>query len=160
MVRWLAPFLSFTCEEAWKSRGNIESIHLQDFLSAKESYFNSDINDKWNLAKQIRKVVTGALEKKRVEKVIGSSLEAHIDIYLEDKILNKLQGIDFTEIAITSSVTISKKEKEKKGFSLEDVKNVSVVVSKTSGHKCQRCWKYNDKLTNNEICNRCYEAIS
>ncbi len=46
------------------------------------------------------------------------------------------------------------------GFSLEDVKNVEIVVSKTSGKKCQRCWKYKDKLIRDEICNRCDDAIS
>ncbi len=160
MVRWLAPFLSFTCEEAWKSRGNIESIHLQDFLSAKESYFNSDINDKWNLAKQIRKVVTGALEKKRIEKVIGSSLEAHIDIYVEDIHLDKLNNIDFKEIAITSSANLHAFKEGLDGFGLEDVKNVSVKVTKTHGDKCNRCWKYDTKLINGDICKRCNETIS
>ena len=160
LVRWLAPSLSFTSEEAWKARGNNSSIHLEEFLSAKDSYCNNDLKNKWEIVKQVRRVITGALETKRAEKVIGSSLEAHIDIYLEDKILNKLQGIDFTEIAITSSVTISKKEKEKKGFSLEDVKGVYVDVTKTSGTKCQRCWKYDEKIVDSEICERCQEAIS
>ena len=41
----------------------------------------------------------------------------------------------------------------------EDVKNVIVVVSKTKGSKCQRCWKYNQTLVNAEICNRCHETI-
>ena len=89
LVRWFAPSLSFTTEEAWKSRNNPSSIHLEDFLITPESYKNAEVNDIWIILKQIRKVITGALEKKRADKIIGSSLEAHIDVYLEKSILEK-----------------------------------------------------------------------
>ena len=56
---------SFTCEEAWKARGNQSSIHLEDFLHTPSDYQNSNINENWKILKQIRKVITGALEKKR-----------------------------------------------------------------------------------------------
>ena len=117
------------------------------------------LKNKWNLIKQIRRVVTGALEKKRADKIIGSSLEAHIDIYLEDKVLQKIKEIDFEEIAITSSFNLYSITKDVKGFVLEDVKNVIVVVNKNKGSKCQRCWKYSKRLVNDEICNRCHETI-
>ena len=100
------------------------------------------------------------MKKKRAEKVIGSSLEAHIDIYLEENIAQKLKDIDFKEIAITSSATINNKLGKQKGFSIEYVKNVFVEVNKTGGSKCQRCWKYDDKVTDKEICDRCNDAIS
>ncbi len=159
LVRWLAPSLSFTAEEAWKARNNKSSIHLEDFLSAKVTYCNDDIKDRWEIAKQVRRVITGALEKKRTEKIIGSSLEAHIDVYLKQDIINKLKKIDFKEIAITSSASIIPIAENQKGFNLEDVKDVYVEVCKTSGNKCKRCWKYNEELINNEICSRCNEAI-
>ena len=106
LVRWLAPSLSFTCEEAWKARGNITSIHLEDFLITKVEFKNEDINAKWNIIKNIRKVITGAIEKKRADKIIGSSLEAHIKIYVNEDIKNKIEDISFDEIAITSSFEI------------------------------------------------------
>ena len=73
LVRWFAPSLSFTSEEAWKARGSSSSIHLEDFLTAKEIFCNHDLKDKWNIIKQVRRVVTGALEKKRADKIIGST---------------------------------------------------------------------------------------
>ena len=79
---------------------------MEDFLTAKEIFCNHDLKDKWNIIKQVRRVVTGALEKKRADKIIGSSLEAHIDIYLEDSVLQKIKEIDFEEIAITSSFNL------------------------------------------------------
>ena len=160
LVRWLAPSLSFTTEEAWKARDNLTSIHLEDFLNTPDDYKNSNINDTWTILKQIRKVITGALEKKRAEKIIGSSLEAHIDIYLEKSILEKVKNYQMDEISITSSFSFHELKNNTGGFSLEDVKNVEIVVSKTSGKKCQRCWKYKDKLIRDEICDRCEDAIS
>ena len=117
------------------------------------------MKNKWNVIKQVRRVVTGALEKKRADKIIGSSLEAHIDIYLEESVLQKIKEIDFEEITITSSFNLYSISKDVKGFALEAVKNVIVIVNKTKGSKCQRYWKYNQTLVNAEICNRCHETI-
>ena len=46
------------------------------------------------------------------------------------------------------------------GFAIAEIQNVKVKVSKVRGEKCQRCWKYEENLINNEICNRCNNAIS
>ena len=160
LVRWFAPSLSFTTEEAWKSRNNDASIHLEDFLITPESYKNSKDNYIWMTLKQIRKVITGALEKKRADKIIGSSLEAHIDIYLEKSILEKVNNYQLDEISITSSFELHEINSNSQGFSLEEVPHVKVEVSKTSGQKCQRCWKYKKQLIRDEICSRCDSAIS
>ena len=160
LVRWFAPSLSFTCEEAWKAIGNKESIHLEDFLSCNNVYENKTLSDKWNIIKNIRKVCTGAIEKVREDKIIRSSLEAHLDIYTDDQTLQTLKNIMFNEISITSSFNLHKINSNIQGFKLEDIKNVVVQVSKANGHKCQRCWKYETELLKNEICVRCDKAIN
>ena len=160
LVRWLAPSLCFTCEEAWKSRGNITSIHLEDFLSTDKDYKNEKLNVKWNLIRDIRKVVTGALEKKRAEKVIGSSLEANIKIYVSEDIKDKLIDIDIDEIAITSSFELLNYENKESYFSLDDITGIAVDVEKAKGDKCNRCWKYINKLSSIDICERCQESIN
>tara|TARA_Y100001970_G_C14255491_1_gene875051 strand:+ start:2537 stop:5317 length:2781 start_codon:yes stop_codon:yes gene_type:complete len=160
LVRWLAPSLSFTTEEAWKSKGNNTSIHLEDFLSTPDHYENKSIGLIWTKIKQIRKVITGALEIKRAEKLIGSSLEAHIDLYLEKSLIEKIKHYSIDEISIVSSFNIYELSDNIDGFSVEDVPNVKVVVTKTKGSKCQRCWKYREILINNEICDRCADALS
>ena len=78
IVRWLAPFLVFTCEEAWKSKGNGLSIHLEEFFKTGIKFKNDVIAKKWEKVKDVRKVITGALEVKRADKTIGSSLESHM----------------------------------------------------------------------------------
>ena len=159
LIRWLAPSLVFTCEEAWQARGNNSSIHLEDFLKAGNDYKNNNLSKKWQLIKNIRKVITGALEKKRAEKFIGSSLEAHADIYLDKKLINELKSIDFSEIAIISSFNIKDKKEFSNGFNLEDIEGVSVIISNAHGKKCERCWKFKENINSNGICTRCEEAI-
>ena len=159
LVRWLAPSLSFTCEEAWKARGNKTSIHLEDFLLTKNQFKNEEIKNKWSVVKNIRKVITGAIEKKRAEKIIGSSLEAHIKIYIRDDLKRIISDISFDEIAITSSFEIISTKTSTHHFSLEEIEDVEIEVIKVEGSKCNRCWKYKDQLINNDICDRCEDAI-
>ncbi len=159
LVRWFAPSISFTSEEAWKAMGNKESIHLQDFLQCKNEYEDNQLNEKWSLIKNIRKVATGAIEKVREEKIIRSSLEAHIDIFVSAESYKKLEKVMFDEITITSSFSLYVIDEKSKGFSIEDISDVIVKASKVSGEKCQRCWKYEAKLINDEVCNRCNTVI-
>ena len=159
LVRWLAPSLSFTCEEAWKAKGNTSSIHLEDFLKASQDFKNNDIANKWNIIKNIRKVITGAIEKKRAEKLIGSSLEANVIIYVKEDLKKKIEEINFDEIAITSSFQLVDYKNKKDYFALEEIDDVAVTVEKTDGQKCERCWKYTDILQDKQICQRCDEAI-
>ena len=140
--------------------GNKESIHLQDFLQCKNEYEDNQLNEKWNLIKNIRKVATGAIEKIREEKIIRSSLEAHLDIFISKESFDKVNEVMFDEIAITSSFKLHTIDENTQGFSIDDIENVKVQASKVSGLKCQRCWKYEQELVKNEICNRCNDAIS
>ena len=159
LVRWLAPSLSFTCEEAWQARGFKSSVHLEDFHKVDIKYKNSKLNSKWQKVKMVRKVITGALEKKRADKVIGSSLESHVKIFLTDDIKKEVSDINFDEIAITSSFEILDFKNSNNSFSLEEIKGVNVEITKVSGSKCERCWKYQTKLTSKNLCNRCEEAV-
>ena len=160
LVRWFAPSISFTSEEAWKAMGNKNSIHLEDFLSSKNTYENNDISEKWLLVKNIRKVATGAIEKIREEKIIRSSLEAHLDIYVNQEIFTKIKDVSFNEITITSSTKLKLTDEASSGFEIEDFPNIKVKASKVGGYKCQRCWKYEEQLINEEICKRCHDAIN
>ena len=159
LVRWLAPFLAFTCEEAWKARGHTSSIHLEDFVPIKNEYQSKDLQKKWIIINNIRKVITGALEKKRAEKIIGSSLEAHIKVFVSDEIKQIIAQIHLDEIAITSSYELLPNDGTVSGFSIDEIEGVCVEVEKVIGDKCNRCWKFTNVLNDDQICNRCKEAI-
>ncbi len=159
IVRWLAPFLVFTCEEAWKSKENASSIHLEEFYKTDIKYKNDVIAKKWEQIKVVRKVITGALEIKRADKTIGSSLESHVDIYLSKEIKSIIENIDMAEISITSSAALLVGNNPSSGFSIDDIKDIVVDVKKAKGLKCKRCWKYDNEINSSEICKRCSNVI-
>ncbi len=160
LVKWLAPTLVFTCEEAWAARNNKTSIHLEDFEKTEEKYKSNFLKDKWSNILEIRKVITGALELKRSKKLIGSSLEANLQIYLSKEMINKTNDVNFAEIGITSAASVQEYKDNISGFTIENVKDVLIEVSKANGKKCNRCWKILLEVNNEkEICNRCKDAI-
>ena len=76
------------------------------------------------------------------------------------EIFSKIQDVSFNEIAITSSYKLNIMNEKSSGFVLEDIPNIKVKASKVDGYKCQRCWKYEEQLIEEEICKRCHEAIN
>ena len=70
LLKWLAPSLVFTCEEAWKAIGHTTSIHLEDFYVVDNNFNNELINKKWKIVREVRKVITGALEIKRLDPML------------------------------------------------------------------------------------------
>ena len=161
LLRWLAPSLVFTCEEAWMARGNKKSIHLEDFITIDDSFKNEKINKKWEILKDVRKVITGALEVKRSEKLIRSSLEASINIYLSPMIFSNIKNIDLAELSITSNANIIESENHNGSFFLEEIKGVAVEVKRAPGNKCARCWQIlNEVRKPEEICIRCKDVIN
>ena len=75
LTAWFAPFICFTAEEAWQARtGDDSSVHLQQFPEIPESWQNNDLAAKWAKVRDLRRVVTGALEVERAEKRILMSM--------------------------------------------------------------------------------------
>lgn len=147
LVKWLAPMLPFTMEEAWLDRHpDAVSLHLDQFPDVPKSWNNPELNEKWKAIKQVRRVVTGALEIARAQKVIGSSLEAVPVVYLDFPSINELiDEAGMAEIAITSGLTFSFEKAPEDAFFLNDVPGVAVVVEKAEDRglvKCARSWRY------------------
>jgi isoleucyl-tRNA synthetase len=144
ILRWLAPVLSFTCEEAWRLyRPDAEpSVHLTLFPEDFGSFRDDALATKWQTIRNVRRVVTGALELERAAKRIGSSLEASPLVYVADKkIFATLFDVDLAEVCITSNAMASNEDAPADAFRLPDVPDVAVVVEKTVGIKCARSWK-------------------
>ena len=146
LVTRLAPFLSFTCEEAWDHRpeGIFEesvSIHMRTFSSIPSEWHNTALEEKWAKILTVRNVVLGALEPQRAAKVIGASLEAHPHIYVSDAYAAALSGADMAEICITSQATVNKGDAPEGAFKDAKTEGVAVVFNKAEGNKCVRSWK-------------------
>jgi isoleucyl-tRNA synthetase len=144
LTAWLAPMLCFTMEEAWLNRfpNDKGSVHLRQFPDLSPEWGDEALAEKWQKARTVRRVVTGALEIERKEGRIGSSLEAAPKVYVPDADLRaSLEGIDLAEIAITSGATLIPEEGPRDAFRLEDFEGVAVVFAPAKGKKCARSWK-------------------
>ncbi|MEX2167648.1 MAG: isoleucine--tRNA ligase [Methyloceanibacter sp.] len=144
LTAWLAPMLVFTMEEAWLNRfpGDDASVHLRQFPEIPRDWYDAALAEKWRKVRQVRRVVTGALEIERKEGRIGSSLEAAPEIHVADPELRAaLEGVDLAEIAITSGAILLSGEGPKDAFRLDEVPGVAVVFARAEGTKCARSWK-------------------
>ena len=142
-VTWLAPILCFTAEEAWLARDpSGASVHLQLFPEVPAEWRDEALADKWRKVRQVRRVVTGALEIERAHKRIGSSLEAHPVVYVADPdLFSAVVDVDLAEVCITSGLALVEGDGPADAFRLADVAGVAVVPELAAGHKCARSWK-------------------
>jgi isoleucyl-tRNA synthetase len=166
LVRWLAPVLCFTAEEAWLNRhgdGDGSSVHLQLYPDVPQTWRDAALEAKWATIRAVRSVVTGALEMERAQKRIGSSLQAAVEIFVPSDALAALAGVDLAEISITSAAVLRQAAPPADSFTLPEVPGVGVRVSLASGEKCQRCWKVMPEVGtvahHPDLCHRCAEAV-
>jgi isoleucyl-tRNA synthetase len=144
ILKWLAPILCFTADEAWMNyRGaGPASVHLTTFPDNLGAFRDDRLAAKWETIRDVRRVVTGALELERAAKRIGSSLEASPMVYVTDAdIFGILADVDLAEVCITSNAMLTNADPPANAFKLPDVPNVAVVVELAQGRKCARSWK-------------------
>ncbi|MEP9376605.1 isoleucine--tRNA ligase [Aquabacter sp. CN5-332] len=142
-VSWLAPILCFTSEEAWLARyPDATSVHLETFPHVLPAWRDPALAEKWRKVRDVRRVITGALEVERAAKRIGSSLEAAPVVHVTNPdLLTALEGIDLAEACITSGATLIPGEGPADAFRLDEVPGVAVVPALAEGRKCARSWK-------------------
>ena len=147
LLKWFAPILVFTTEEIYSLLSkNEESIHEHLFVNIPIKWENHKLCNKWIKLFKIKQEANIAIEEKRSNKEIGSSLEAEIKITANNENFELLEGLNLAEYFITS-----KAEKIKS----KDQEKLKIEVKKTTGNKCPRCWK----ILENK-CSRCDDAIS
>ena len=147
MLRWMAPFLSFTAEEAWRLVGASDSIFL-------EEYWRFDAPDaallaKWARIRAIREQVNKEIEVQREQGAIGSSLQANVTLGAapEDHALLASLGADLKFAFIVSAIH------------LEAAGALSIGVNASKDTKCERCWHYQPDVGQHTghptLCGRC-----
>ncbi|MCF8473189.1 MAG: isoleucine--tRNA ligase [Emcibacter sp.] len=166
LTKMMAPILVFTAEEIWQSRfpDDNDSIHLQTFHPIATPWRDDKLAKKWEKVKNLRRVVTGALEVERREKRIGSSLQGHVMVYVKDaSYSDALHDVDLAELSITSSAELIVGNGPEGAFHHEDVKDVAVISLLADGHKCERCWQVLPTVGSiaghDDICPRCVDAV-
>ena len=147
-VTWLAPMLCFTAEEAWLAHDPAAtSVHLESFPDVPASWRNDALAEKWRKLRNLRRVITGALELERAAKRIGSSLEAAPIVYVADAdLFAAAVDADLAELCITSAATLVEGEGPPDAFRLDDVRGVAVEPRLAEGRKCARSWKISEAV--------------
>jgi len=144
LVTWFAPILVFTMEEVWLCRfpGEDSSVHLLDMPQTPDGWRDDALAAKWAQVRQVRRVVTAALEVQRTAKVIGASLEAAPVVHVEDAAMfAAVLGTEFADLCITSAIQVTGDPVPPEAFRLPDMPGVGVVFERAMGEKCLRCWK-------------------
>ncbi|MES2281148.1 MAG: isoleucine--tRNA ligase [Pseudomonadota bacterium] len=147
MLRWMAPFLSFTAEEAWTVFGSSDSIFLETYSELGTP--DAALLAKWSRIREIRDVVNKDIEVLRADGKVGSSLQADIALQVsaEDEALLASLGDDLKFVFITSAITLAS------GTAL------ATTVQASANAKCERCWHYREDVgvdaAHPTICGRC-----
>ncbi|MDM0090234.1 MULTISPECIES: isoleucine--tRNA ligase [unclassified Variovorax] len=150
MLRWMAPFLSFTAEEAWKLVGTGEpgtSIFTQVYSDLGTP--DDGLLAKWTRICEIRDSVNKEIETVRATGQVGSSLQANVVLTAtpEDHALLASLGEDLKFVFITSAVTLAAGDAP------------SVLVKPSADTKCERCWHWRADVGHDAahptLCGRC-----
>ncbi len=147
MLRWMAPFLSFTAEEAWSILGQSESIFMETY--ARFPPQDDALLAKWTRIRELRDVVNKDIETLRADGKVGSSLQAEVSLQVthDDHVLLSSLGGDLKFVFITSAMTLVANN------------TTSTLVQASLHTKCERCWHYREDVgmepAHPTICGRC-----
>ncbi len=148
LVKLLAPILPYTSEEVYKLLPNSkESVHLTDMPEVIKYNDEQEIIELFDLFFELKEAINRELESARDNKLIGSSLEAELDLCLPSKynIVKEKLGNKLNQLFIVSKINfVDKKD--------------LVTVRKSNLEKCNRCWNYVDNISDG-ICERCHSVI-
>jgi len=159
LTRLLAPVLAFTCEEIWRgfarAAGAPTSVHLALLPAAGELSGRMDAGRmaEWDRLIGVRDDVLKVLETARQEKVIGAPLEARVRLEADGSLLPLLQQY---EAQLPALFIVSEVE-----LAAGDALRAS--VSRATGVKCERCWKYTHDVGSDadlpSVCAPCAAAV-
>jgi isoleucyl-tRNA synthetase len=151
MLRWMAPFLSFTAEEAWKLFGTSESIFFETY--AEIGGPDAALLDKWTRIRAARELVNKEIESLREAGKVGSSLQANVELTLpmatHGELWSSLASLedDLKFVFITSAVSLAAGD------------TMAVKVAASGAVKCERCWHWRDDVGHDPahptLCGRC-----
>ena len=173
LCRWIAPILTFTADELWKSLPGqrSESVLFENWY---QPLFDLDNNDTlnmdfWQTILEVRAAVSKELENLRADKTIGSSLDAEVILYCDADMQNTLSklGDELRFTLITSGASVKPLAEAESGCTESITASGSKlkIAATASPHaKCVRCWHHQADVGSHsehpELCGRCVENVS
>ncbi|MCV6589462.1 MAG: class I tRNA ligase family protein, partial [Marinobacterium sp.] len=176
LTRWVAPILSFTADEIWQvlPGKRSESVMLETWYEGLTE-LNEDAamgRNFWETVKQAKDAVNFALELKRKEGVIGSSLEAEVVIYCEEqeqidtlqRLSDELRFVTLTSVAAVDHRDNAPRDESTATYKVDGGPSYDIAVIATKEAKCERCWHHRADVGSNseheELCGRCVENVA
>ncbi|WP_439534628.1 isoleucine--tRNA ligase [Polymorphobacter sp.] len=150
LVRWLAPVMVFTAEEVWGTRWpDSGSVHLLEWPAIDAGWQDEALAARFERLREIRREVTEAIEPLRKGKVLGSGLEAAVQLTLGAADMAAAGGTDWAELFITGRVTAQRGE------------TLAVAVTASDDPRCERCWRHlPDVAADSGLCGRCDGVVN
>ena len=164
MVRWLAPVMSYTADEAWAfvPGKRSESVFLETWYQGLSELPEGKFDHAfWTTLSEIRPAVSKQLEQMRKDGVIGSSLDAEVTLYCADSLYERLQLLgDELRFALIVSAAAIKPMSEREDAAIEtDYEGLAVVATASEHGKCERCWHHLEDVgasdEHPDLCGRC-----
>jgi isoleucyl-tRNA synthetase len=160
LARMIAPILPVTAETLWQHLpgSRTGSVHLEEFPEV-DGFLHPDLVSTWSRLLTVREQVLAALEQKRQEKVIGTSLGAQVRLTASGSVAALLAEYraSLPMLFIVSDVTLTVSSRE-------GADNLTVEVAKAPGVKCERCWRFVSEVETEAdvagLCHRCVEALA
>ncbi|TPE59106.1 isoleucine--tRNA ligase [Sandaracinobacter neustonicus] len=148
---WLAPVLVFTTEEAHEHRhGDGTSVHHGTYAQIPADWRDDALEAKFERLRDLRALVTQAIEPMRREKVVGSSNEVAVAVHAPAADVALLQSVNFAELCIVSHVD---------AVAADGEPAVSAVASTEA--RCARCWRHlPDVRPETDLCERCDDVVA
>ena len=169
LIRWIAPILSFTAEEAWQHMPGTrdKSVFLQEWYKTLDQFNNLGqvLKSDWDGIRECKEQISKELEELRNDKQIGSSLDAEVKIWKAPEYLKKIKNDELRFVFITSYADILEGEPPKTAMRITNTngENFFVEVKKSDYEKCIRCWHYREDVGTNtehsELCGRCVSNL-
>jgi isoleucyl-tRNA synthetase len=166
MVRWLAPILSFTAEEAWVQLPEVPNESV--FLNAWHQFpagSERDLAIDWPALIALKTNVSRELERFRAAGIIGSSLEAEITVFAPEALAARFAalGDELRFLLITSYATVVPSDSPPETASKVSEEGVWIEVKPSTHAKCVRCYQLRADVGSSpndpEICARCVSNV-
>src|SRR5262245_17438412 len=175
LARLLAPILTFTSEEAWRylPGHRSESVHLERFPDVPREWIDETLARDWTRLLEVRREVARALETARAGRgrgaAIGSGLEAMVSVVgrppedLPDLLGRKRELLP--ALFIVSAVRLFERPAASPlvHYESQEIPGLVIDVERAPGRKCERCWKYSERVGEDPehptLCERCTPVV-
>ncbi|MGR6870842.1 isoleucine--tRNA ligase [Pseudomonas sp. HK3] len=171
MIRWMAPILSFTAEEAWEQmpaqiKGEREDSVLLaewygDLFNAKDEKFDDAF---WRRIMTVKTEVNKLLEKARNEKIVGASLGAKVTLYVDGQLAKDLASLGDELRFVTITSTADVKAFDGNAGQATEIDGLRVLIEASEHEKCDRCWHHREDVgahkEHEALCGRCVENVA